>query len=813
MQKIEEQLRSRFFQILLTGVGVVILISAVSLWILAERSRNVFQEMSGQSEKSMEEILTEEMKQQTIRYGDACGEIIEQKLRQTKDMLELISGEIRELYQEPEKYPFVSYQNSAEISGEGRKMQWILPEGVEEERLSEEIGLLGNIQYLFEQCFVVNEKMKRVYFTSVSGINIGYDGDYEQKPAYFEGREQDWYVNAVHNGEFVLSEAYRDSFLNTLTITFSMPCYDEGENLLGVLAADLLIDDLEQMIEEIQLEFGGYAILLSQDGKAIAAQGLTVEDSENPGRLLGDQAEQVLAAVGRKEEGTYESSIQGKRKYIVTSTLSVADWSLLIVLDQNAFNQAAETGTICLRKTASKTMSGIQRFLILAAAGWCMAVAAVCAAVIRHSQKLVDDVTEPISRMSAEKERLATELDVATQIQTSMLPCIFPAFPERMDIDIYASMCPAREVGGDFYDFFLADEEKLFIVMADVSGKGIPAALFMVVAKTLLKDNLQLGYSLKETMERVNSRLCENNEAGMFVTAFAACLDLKSGKMEYVNAGHNPPLVRKESETTEAALRWLTEPSGFVMAGMENLQYETGIIQLEEGDLLFAYTDGVTEAQSEDQELFGEERLFLALREKAGLGFSAQEIVESVSGKVADFVKEAEPSDDVTMFALIYRPFPYISARRKFEAKKENLPAVMAFVEQMLNREAEGKTISDEAKFWLYLVTEEIFVNIASYAYGRQTEPEKQYVIVECSREIGEKKGKEKGSEQKVTLTFRDCGIPYNPLEHRMPDIRLSAEERPVGGLGIHIVKESMDTVEYRYEKEENVLKVSLDVM
>ena len=127
MQKIEEQLRSRFFQILLTGVGVVILISAVSLWILAERSRNVFQEMSGQSEKSMEEILTEEMKQQTIRYGDACGEIIEQKLRQTKDMLELISGEIRELYQEPEKYPFVSYQNSAEISGEGRKMQWILP--------------------------------------------------------------------------------------------------------------------------------------------------------------------------------------------------------------------------------------------------------------------------------------------------------------------------------------------------------------------------------------------------------------------------------------------------------------------------------------------------------------------------------------------------------------------------------------------------------------------------------------------------------------------------------------------------------------
>lgn len=444
-----------------------------------------------------------------------------------------------------------------------------------------------------------------------------------------------------------------------------------------------------------------------------------------------------------------------------------------------------------------------------------MVAAAVFAAAARHSRKLVDDVTEPISKMSAEKERLATELNVATQIQTSMLPGIFPAFPEREDLDIYAAMNPAKEVGGDFYDFFLvaghetetsggcflAEEDTLCIIIADVSGKGIPAALFMVVAKTLLKDNLQLGYSVKEAMDRVNSRLCENNEAGMFVTVFAVSLDLKSGKLEYVNAGHNPPLLWKESKAAGSALGWISKPSGFVMAGLEDLHYESGTIQMEAGDILFAYTDGVTEAQNEEQELFGEERLFTVMQEITGLGFSAKEITEGISEKLGDFVKQAEKSDDVTMVTLIYKPFPPVSARRRFEARKEDLPAVTSFLEQMLDRGIEGKSVSDEGKFWLLLAAEEIFVNIASYAYDRKLSPKKRYAVVEYRCEAGEKEGK-------VTLTFRDGGTPYNPLEHPAPDIGLSSEKRPVGGLGIYLVRESMDEVEYQYENGENVLKL-----
>jgi sigma-B regulation protein RsbU (phosphoserine phosphatase) len=251
-----------------------------------------------------------------------------------------------------------------------------------------------------------------------------------------------------------------------------------------------------------------------------------------------------------------------------------------------------------------------------------------------------------LAKITAEKERIGAELDVATKIQASMLPCIFPAFPDREEFDIYASMLPAKEVGGDFYDFFLIDETHLAIVIADVSGKGVPAALFMVIAKTLIKNNAQYGKAPKEIFETVNNQLCEGNESAMFLTAFMGILEIGSGKFTYVNAGHNPPVIKK----AEGNYEWLVTKPGFVLAGMENMRYRQDEIVLGQGDTLYMYTDGVTEATNAQNELFSDPKLIEVLnRHKDD---NLVELLHRVKIEIDLFVKDAPQFDDITMLAL-----------------------------------------------------------------------------------------------------------------------------------------------------------------
>lgn len=256
---------------------------------------------------------------------------------------------------------------------------------------------------------------------------------------------------------------------------------------------------------------------------------------------------------------------------------------------------------------------------------------------------------EQSARERAEKERIGAELNVATQIQASMLPCIFPAFPDRSEFDIYASMEPAKEVGGDFYDFFLIDENTLAVVIADVSGKGVPAALFMVIAKTLIQNTALSGKRAEVVFGIVNRMLCENNEAGMFVTAFLGYLDLTTGEFSFVNAGHNPPLLKRGDEP----FGWLKSKVGFVLAGDEDTWYWQQEMVLQPGDELFLYTDGVTEAVDGENRLFGDPRLLDTVNEYAGMPL--KEFTVAVKGEIDRFADGAEQADDITMLALRYR--------------------------------------------------------------------------------------------------------------------------------------------------------------
>ena len=266
-------------------------------------------------------------------------------------------------------------------------------------------------------------------------------------------------------------------------------------------------------------------------------------------------------------------------------------------------------------------------------------------------QRDINDYIANLTKVTAEKERIGAELDVARQIQSSMLPCIFPAFPGRKELDIYASMDPAKEVGGDFYDFFMVDDSHLAIVMADVSGKGVPAALFMVIGKTLIKDHTQTDRDLGEVFSEVNRLLCESNSEGLFITAFEGVLDLKTGRFVFVNAGHEMPFIRKSGG---GFAPYKIRP-GFVLAGMEDMRYRQGELMLDEGDMIFQYTDGITEATNADNELYGMERLNAVL-DRSG-DKSPAEILAAVKNDIDAFVGDAPQFDDITMLCLHFKHF------------------------------------------------------------------------------------------------------------------------------------------------------------
>lgn len=419
--------------------------------------------------------------------------------------------------------------------------------------------------------------------------------------------------------------------------------------------------------------------------------------------------------------------------------------------------------------------------------------------------ELSDDINgtvDTLKRYIEEAEaRIDAELALAKTIQHSALPSVFPAYPERKEFDMWATMHPAREVGGDFYDFYFVDSETLAVVIADVSGKGIPAAMFMMTSKTLLKSYAESGMSVEEVFTHANEKLCEGNETGMFVTAWMGFINIKSGVVTYVNAGHNPPLVKHK----DGSFEYLRTRGGFVLAGMEGIKYRKHEIKLEPLDILYLYTDGVTEANNEKNELYGEERLLAVLNKNSV--YSSGEICEAVKKDVDEFVKDTPQSDDITM--LCFR----LSQIMIVDAKMESINKVTAFVEEQLEKvDCPIKTMMQ-----IDIAIDEIMSNIIKYAYKDVCKNEHKDRKEECKEKISIEKisvevlyGKTDNNTRYVNIKFKDRGIPYNPLEteESEPDISLSAEEREIGGLGIFIVKKSMDGMEYSYENGENVLTI-----
>ena len=396
-------------------------------------------------------------------------------------------------------------------------------------------------------------------------------------------------------------------------------------------------------------------------------------------------------------QGIEEAIIDGKNYYVSYSSLKTPGWSIGIASEVDKIIEPSEEMKNYIRSISDETNSRIKKNLFNVYILF-LAIFIVCSVVLYfigvnftneilapikllcEKSKLIGkgnfDIKLPVKSddelgklsgifnqmaedlktymenlkiTTAEKEKIHSELMIARKIQRSMLPCIFPAFPDRNDFDIYAIMDPAKEVGGDFYDFFFIDKTHFAVVIADVSDKGVSAALFMVIAKILIKNQLQNGDSPAKVLEIVNKRLCENNDAGMFVTAFIGVIDITTGETTVANAGHNPPLVYKK---VLDKYDFMNFDHGFVLGGVQNQTYKEKTINLSKNDILFLYTDGVTESTNKNGNQFSDSKLKEFLNSEEIKNLSIQEVITKLRDNLEKFSDGIDRTDDITVLAF-----------------------------------------------------------------------------------------------------------------------------------------------------------------
>ena len=407
----------------------------------------------------------------------------------------------------------------------------------------------------------------------------------------------------------------------------------------------------------------------------------------------------------------------------------------------------------------------------------------------------INTTVDTLKGWIAEAEsRMDAELQTARAIQESALPRIFPPFPDILRFDIYASMEAAKQVGGDFYDFFLIGDDcdsnggKLGFVIADVSGKGVPAALFMMKAKALIRDYVGSGMELGEAVTEANRQLVEGNDAGMFVTAWIGVLDYATYHVDYVNAGHNPPLLWNRGE----GWQWMRQKSGPVL-GLFEMPYRSHSVDCTPGDTFLLYTDGVTEAFDVNEALYGEKRL-LAVAEE-GYRMHPRELLEAVRADVAAHAAGAEQSDDITILALEVGVPPEITATLEVPADVEQLGKVNDFLHSELNRRLCPQRVQNQ----LDIAVEELFVNVCHYAYRDAPAGTEGKVLVQRTFNA---------DPPSIVVDIIDEGAPFDPLAKPDAVTPDNIEDVPIGGLGILMAKKCTDDMRYERVDGTNVVSI-----
>jgi len=560
--------------------------------------------------------------------------------------------------------------------------------------LYKEISIFSNLELVCKALYSSNSSISSIYFGTEKGLFYKYSSDssYER----YDHRLRPWYTDALKSNSD--SPIWQSTYLSKSTgrwcITCSKVVKTSSGRVLGVCAVDMYLDDISEYVTYSGVGKTGYNFVVDDEGNIVihpdySSFASNIEIKESYSKLI----QKMLA----EKSGVSTAKINSKKYYASYSPLPTNNWRLATLIEENEALEPVNTLHQLTEISANRSDVALRKHFLNVIFQFAVMIIILLILVYFICTKLSSSISKPIVRLSkeaknigsgnfslnistqsndeigelavsfntmakdlklytenlarttAEKEKIHSELMIAKKIQTSMLPYIFPAFPERKDLDIYALMDPAREIGGDFYDFFFVDKNHLALVIADVSGKGISAALFMVIAKILINNQLQNGDSPSQVLRIVNERLCENNEAGMFVTCFIGVMDINTGKLIYSNAGHNPPLLYKRSENSCIPI---TKPHGFVLGGMKDVKYAQSEVYLYPGDILFLYTDGVTEAENTDGKLFSQGKLEEMILNSASMNLEIRDLVTDLRGKIKEFAGKAERSDDITMLAF-----------------------------------------------------------------------------------------------------------------------------------------------------------------
>ena len=672
-----------------------------------ESSKKQRASMTAITSSVMDEVVKRSMERTAGMQVDA----VDHMFSEVRDRVAFLGDCAARLFAHPENYTLQPYAGPDESQDGIWTAKVIYADGVDPAapEVTAKLGLVANLgDTMISLCPALGTSTMYIglpegahYSVSNTSGSWFIDGAVRS----YDPRQRGWYQQAAQTGELIFTDGEYDANTGAYCVECAMPVYSPDGQLQAVIGTDLFLDEVEAYLRKSQIE-GESLLLVNQNGHAAIAplaERFPMAEADWTGDLRASQTELLAAIVSEALEGKDTGVRQGQlldgTYYISGAPIKTTGWLLItaysqeiasqpVAMLQQNYSQIEEETTAAYRSSTDRSrLTAIVALLVVV--GLMLTGSIVLGTrivkplntITRRISQLSEDNLEfkmedayrtgdeveelaesfaaishktveyldTVRRVTAEKERLGAELSLATKIQAAMLPHIVPAFPERKDFDVIGSMDPAKEVGGDFYDYFLVDDDHLCIVIADVSGKGVPAALFMMASKIILQSVTMLGGSPAEILTKTNQAICSNNEAQMFVTVWLGILELSTGKLTFSNAGHEYPVIKR----AERQFELYKDKHGFVIGGLDGVRYREYVLQIHPGDKLFVYTDGVPEATNADKELFGTERMVDALNEHPE--GAPLEILKTVRRAVDDFVQDAEQFDDLTMLCLEYK--------------------------------------------------------------------------------------------------------------------------------------------------------------
>ena len=665
-----------------------------------------------QSEKSMMQMAENSMKNMAFQAADNT----DWEIYELRNEAVLLAAQVEDVFLHPEQYgehpvELPQMENAGKLA-----LQLMLSEDAdpsEEEMVM--VRKLANLAPLMKKMIEENEYDTQDLIISMpNGVSLFMDVTSEVKfdedgsILPYDPKERPWWKEAIKNKDVVLTHAVHSTLLNLSEIEWGVPVYLDGE-LVAVVESSVRLDTFQTFVSEVLIGDRTFSIVVSDDGKLVYSPfsegelkmdemlSTDIVDSDN------DELDTVLHEALSGEVGFSEATVNGKRYCIAYAPMITVGWAQLIFMEKDILEQPTEALLEKLDETSGNAIrqyeSSFRQSSILTIVVMILLVINAVLVALMFSGKL----TNPINRMTetvrqiagdnfnfemddiyrtgdeiellaetfgelsertreyiqeimditAEKERIGAELSVAAKIQQDMLPQSFPIYPDRNDFRVFATMDPAKEVGGDFYDIFMIDDDHLVLVMADVAGKGVPASLFMVISKTLIKTCAMAGGSPSEILSDVNIRLREGNKSSMFVTVWFAVVTLSTGEVVEVNAGHEKPLLlQKKDGEADAFYEELDRRHGFVLGSYRKTVYKEDSFTMRPGDRLFVYTDGLPEATNAEGERFGMSRVLESVNRYRDA--EPEDMLAGVRKDVDEFVKDAEQFDDLTMLCFIY---------------------------------------------------------------------------------------------------------------------------------------------------------------